>query len=271
MDRQLWNRKHVLNSLGATAVLLLFTWFAAAATIASQQQSAPADHTGHDHTGHEGMSMPMDTPTDAAALAELQAKVLADKRESEFNHHLAGFFVVVAGLVVLFQSNLERRWPDVKYVWPACFLLAGLFVFVWSDTELWPFGRRQWLEALQNNREVLQHKTFAVLLLVLGVTEWQRTRGALRTAWSNWVLPVIAVVGSVLLIFHQHEGGMVGEHHTETMERIQAQHMSYLACGLGIGLANGLSGINTRLNGVFRKIWPALMVVLGVLLMFYRE
>jgi hypothetical protein len=118
---------------------------------------------------------------------------------------------------------------------------------------------------------VLQHKTFAVLLLVVGVIEWQKARGALTAAWSKWVFPVIAIVGSVLLIFHQHEGGMVGEHHMETMERIQSQHMSYLACGLGIGLANGLSGVNTRLNAIFGRIWPVLMVVLGVLLMFYRE
>jgi hypothetical protein len=266
MDRRFRDKKRVVNSLAAGFVSLLFMWFAASAGIAAQQQSAPADHSGH-----EGMNMPMAMPTDPAELAKLEAKVLADKRESEFNHHLAGFFVAIAGLVILFQSNLERRWPAVKYVWPACFLLAGIFVLVWSDTELWPFGQRQWLEALQNNREVLQHKTFAVLLLVLGVIEWQKTRGAIRSAWSNWVLPAIAIAGSLLLIFHHHEGGMVGEHHMETMERIQAQHMSYLACGLGIGLANGLSGVNKRLNGVFRKIWPVLMVLLGVLLMFYRE
>ena len=266
MDREIRDKKRVVNSLAAGFVFLLFMWFAASAGIAAQEQSAPAKHPGH-----EGMNMTMAMPTDPAELAKLEAKVLADKRESEFNHHLAGFFVMVAGLVILFQSKLERRWRGVKYVWAACFLLAGLFVFVWSDTELWPFGQRQWLEALQNNREVLQHKTFAVLLLAVGVIEWQKSRGALRTAWSNWVFPVIAILGSVLLIFHHHEGGMVGEHHMETMERIQAQHMSYLACGLGIGLANGLSGANARLNGVFRKVWPALMVVLGVLLMFYRE
>ena len=103
------------------------------------------------------MSMPMDAPMDAAT----QAKILADKKESEFNHHLAGLLVTVAGLFILFQSNLAARWPAVKLVWPACFLLAGIFVLVWSDTELWPFGNRQWLEALENNREVLQH--FAII------------------------------------------------------------------------------------------------------------
>lgn len=234
----------------------------------TRAQQPPAEHH---HAGHEGMTMPMDEPADPAALARLQAKILADKKESEFNHHLAGFFVVVAGIFMLFQSALVTRWPAVKYVWPACFLLSGLFVLIWSDTELWPFGHRQWLEALQNNREVLQHKTFAVLLLVLGAIEAQRARGTLKAAWSAWVFPLLAVTGSLILIFHQHEGGMVGEHHMETMARIQSEHMSYTISGLGIGLAKGLSEMKNRASAVFGKIWPLLMVLLGVLLMFYRE
>ena len=91
-------------------------------------------------------------------------KLLADKAESEFNHHLAGLFVILGGLFILTQGVFTGRWPWTKYIWPSTFLLSGLFVLVWSDTELWPFGDRQWLEALQNNREVLQHKTFALLL-----------------------------------------------------------------------------------------------------------
>jgi len=232
------------------------------------QQPPPAQH---EHAGHEGMNMQMDEPADPAAQARLQAKILADKKESEFNHHLAGVLVAIAGVFMFFQNSLASRWPAVKFVWPACFLLAGTFVLVWSDTELWPFGHRQWLEALQNNREVLQHKTFAVLLLGLGVIEWQRTRGVLQAAWSVWVFPVIAVAGSIILIFHQHEGGMVGEHHMETMARIQSEHLSYTISGLGIGLAKGLSEIKTRAAAVFAKIWPALMVILGILLVFYRE
>ena len=224
----------------------------------------------HNHAENQNGTMAME-PMDPAAQAKLEAKVLADKKESEFNHHLAGFFVALAGVFILFQSELTKRWPLTKYVWPACFLLAGIFVLVWSDTELWPFGHRHWLEALQNNREVLQHKTFAVLLFGLGAIEWQRARGVLRAAWSAWVFPLVAIFGSIILIFHQHEGGMVGEHHMETMAQIQAEHLSYTACGLGIGLAKGLSEMKTWGARVFAKVWPLLMVVLGVLLMFYHE
>src|ERR1700747_2628142 len=86
----------------------------------------PIVQAQHEHEGHAGMSMPMDTPPTPAQ----QAKFLSDKRESEFNHHLAGFFVVLGGLFILVESGLSTRFPVVRYVWPACFLLSGLFVLV---------------------------------------------------------------------------------------------------------------------------------------------
>src|SRR4030095_2590319 len=259
MARKVWNKQPSAAARLVAFIFLVLPWLAGAAGVAAQ---APPMH--HDH---EGMSMPMDQPLDPAA----RAKILADKKESEFNHHLAGFFVVLAGASILFQTSLLKRWPAVKYVWPSCFLVAGIFLLVFSDTELWPFGHRQWLEALRNNREVLQHKTFALLLLVLGAIEWQRTRGALKRAWSAWVFPVVAVIGSVLLIFHEHQGGMVGEDHMQTMARIQSEHMTYLVFGLAIGLTNGLSTLKARGAGVFNKVWPFLIMVLGILLMFYKE
>jgi putative copper resistance protein D len=217
------------------------------------------------HPGHE-MSM-TNNPLDPAA----QAKLLADKKESQFNHHLAGFFVALGGVIILFQRPLGKRFPLVKYIWPASFLLSGVFVLVWSDTELWPFGGRHWLEALQNNREVLQHKTYAVLLLALGLVEWLRVRGTLKAAWSGMVFPLLAIGGSVLLLFHQHEAGMNGPNHMEVMARIQSEHLSYAVVGFGIGLAKGLSEIRMRGYHFLARVWPVLMVALGILLMSYRE
>jgi hypothetical protein len=225
----------------------------------------------HDPSTHDHMGTQADEPVDPAEKTRLEAKIQADKKESEFNHHLAGFLVAVAGVFILFQGTLVARWNSLKYLWPATFLASGLFVLVYSDTELWPFGHRNWLEALLNNPEVLQHKTFALLLLLLGGIEWQRVRGTLRSAWSAWVFPVVAIAGSVILIFHHHEGGMVGEHHMETMARIQSEHFSYTVCGLGIGLSKGLSEVNGRMSRIFGRLWPSLMIGLGILLMFYKE
>lgn len=56
-----------------------------------------------DHAMHDGMAMPMGDTVDP----QVQAKFLTDKRESEFNHHLAGLFVLVAGLIILAQDSLS--------------------------------------------------------------------------------------------------------------------------------------------------------------------
>lgn len=219
------------------------------------------------HEMHAGMSMPMDDSTDPAR----KAKLLADKRESEFNHHLAGFFVLLAGVLLFAEGSIRERWPLVRLVWPACFLMGGLFVLIWSDTELWPFGPQSWYYGLTHHAEVLQHKTFAVLLLALGVIEIQRARGVLKTVWSTWAFPVLAVIGSAMLFFHDHRAGMRGPNPMELMHRIQSEHFSFAMAGFGIGLSKGLAETRSAWRPLFERLFPALLMVLGALLMVYVE
>jgi copper resistance protein D len=251
------------SSQRVNVVLGCMVLFLAMLAFSSDSLLRARDHSMHE--GHEGMVM------DNSAADSSPAKLLADKRESEFNHHLAGFFIVLAGMFILAQDRLSARWPKVRYAWPLCFLLAGIFVLVFSDTELWPFGRQSWVYGLTQHGEVRQHKSFAVLILGLGIIELLRARGNLRAAWSRWVFPVLAIAGSVILLFHQHTGGMHGAGHMERMVRIQSQHLSYTAAGFGIGLTKGLSELKTKWQGIFAKLWPSIMIVLGVLLMFYLE
>jgi copper resistance protein D len=124
---------------------------------------------------------------------------------------------------------------------------------------------------MSHSSEVLQHKTFAVLLLALGIIEWQRAREVLTSAWSGWVFPALAIGGSVLLLFHSHEAGMHGADHLERMARIQSEHLSYSLAGIGVALTRSLSEIETHWRKVFARTWPVLMMALGILLMLYRE
>jgi hypothetical protein len=219
------------------------------------------DH--HSQHEHPGMSMSREEPT--------QALFLKWKRESEGNHHLIGLFVVLGGVFILAQDTLKKRFPAVRYAWPVCFFLSGLFVLVYSDTELWPFGPKSWIQGTITNPEVIQHKTFALLLLGLGLVEMGRARERLKAIWAAWVFPVFAVAGSVLLLFHSHHAGMRGTNHMAIMARIHAEHLSYAATGFGIGLTKGLAEVSTKWQTVFAKLWPTLMIVLGVLLMSYTE
>ncbi len=71
----------------------------------------------------------------------------------------------------------------------------------------------------------------------------------------------------MLLLFHQHEAGMHGPHHTELMARIQSEHLSYSLAGIGVGLTRGLSDLETPCRESFREV-AYLMTALGILLMF---
>ena len=224
-----------------------------------------------DHSMHEGNHRHETFISNERMDREKQLKLIADKKESEFNHHLAGFLVALGSAFILLQTVIGKRWLLAKYVWPGSFLVSGIFVLVWSDTELWPFGARLWIEALQHNSEVLQHKIFAALLLGLGCIEWLRVNRALTKAWAGLVFPVLAIAGSILLLFHQHQGGTEGPNHMESMARIQYEHLSYAIVGIGIGLAKGAAEVKMRGHKVFSNLWPLLMTVLGILLMFYRE
>jgi putative copper resistance protein D len=249
------HKKRTVLLLMTFGVVLFFV-LCAAVPIWSQQSA---------HDEHEGMSMSADEP------GPTDATLLSWKRESEGNHHLIGFFLALSGLFILAQGTVTKRFPLVAYVWPACFVLSGLFVLVYSDTELWPFGPKPWIQGTITNPEVIQHKIFAILLLVVGLIETERVRRHLTEAWLGWIFPVLAMAGSVLLLFHSHNAGMHGPDHMAVMERIQSEHFSYAAAGFGIGLAKGLAEIPTKWQVIFAKGWPTLMVVLGVLLMRYVE
>jgi hypothetical protein len=55
------------------------------------------------------------------------------------------------------------------------------------------------------------------------------------------------------------------------MARIQSEHLSYSLAGIGLALTRSLSEIETQWQKVFSRGWPVMMMVLGILLTFYRE
>jgi len=255
----------ISGKFAAAGALLLAMLALSAAQVSPQAPSANSAHAGH-----EGMDM--SAPMDGQTQSAMQQAILAqNKKESEFNHHLAGFLVILAGLFLLGEDKLRQRWPSTRFAWPACFLVCGLFLLVFSDTELWPFGPQSWWYGLTHNLEDLQHKTFAVILLTLGALEIQRARGVLKSAWASWIFPALALFGSVMLLFHEHHSGMHGVDHMTMMKRIQAEHLGFAIVGGGVGVVKGLSELRTRWQAVFLKSWPLLLIILGVLLMRYTE
>jgi hypothetical protein len=202
---------------------------------------------------------------------EASAQRLTDKHESEFNHHLAGLFVFLSGIFVLMEESLARRLSQVRYMWPMCFLAAGSFVLLFTDLEIWPFGSQSLAYAFRHNPEGLQHKVFAIILLSLGYVEFQRARGRFKGLWTAMFFPLVGIAGAIMLLFHVHGGDMSAPNAMKIMNHIESQHRMFAATGFGIAISKGLAEIPQKRKFIFRKIWPTLLTVLGILLIVYTE
>jgi hypothetical protein len=84
--------------------------------------------------------------------ATQKAKRAADKRKSELSHHFAGLLLIFAGAFLLAEDKLRKRWPWTCYVWPTCFLAAGFYLLLFSDTEIWPVGLRPYMVRVKGQR-----------------------------------------------------------------------------------------------------------------------
>jgi hypothetical protein len=253
------------DKLVGSIVLVAILGMMWASPARAQQKQTKPDMPGMDMSGTQNTgAVRQETP-------EQKAAEIKSTKESEFNHHLSGLLVFIAGLAILLQDRIRRYWPGVRYVLSVCFLLGGIYLLVFSDTEIWPFGPQTFWYAITHNPEDLQHKTFSIILLLLGTVEFSRVKGWLTSEWAKWAFPVIGFIGSVMLLFHKHSPGMHGAHAMAVMIRVKTEHLGFAAAGFGISISKGLSEASPSWRPVMEKVWPALLMVLGVLLTLYTE
>lgn len=107
-----------------------------------------------------------------------------------------------------------------------------------------------------------------MILLALGIVEFQRARGVLKSHWARWMFPVAAFCGSIMLLFHEHHFGMHGADHMAVMARVQSEHLNFAVAGFGIGLLKGLSEVPSRWQLMLARLWPLPVIALGILLLF---
>ena len=158
-------------------------------------------------------SEPMFARAASQTLTSVGDTVDPNKGPSELNHHIAGWALVGIGLLQL-VALLSPRMKAQRYIWPALFLSAGLFLALWSDGEIWPRGNLNWAWLLRHDAEARQHKVYAVLLIAIGIIEYLRIRGSLPRFWKTWAFPALAAIGACLLLIHDHTGGS-GAHSPE--------------------------------------------------------
>ena len=156
------------------------------------------------------------TRAQAHIVIAASSSVDPDKAPSELNHHLAGFALIGVGLFVLAGLALPKL-RAMQLVWPFLFIVAGIFLAVWSDAEIWPRGNLSWTWLLHHDAEARQHKVYALVLIALGLLEYLRNRGVLKGFWRIGSFPILAIFGASLLLIHDH-GGTSGVRNPEAKD-----------------------------------------------------
>jgi putative copper resistance protein D len=208
----------------------------------------------------------------AAPRVKDAAEIEADKRFSEFNHRFAGIFVLLIGLLAVFEPRAAQRFSWVRYLWSILFLAPGVYLLIWSDPESWPTGNQTLHYVLTQNMQVLQHKVFSVILLGLGIVEFIRVRRPTPSPWLSSVFPVLAGLGALLLLYHSplSHAGMGPDAHA-AMETVEHQHIGFAVTGFGIALSKALADVGRFHPRLMRNLFSVFMTVLAILLLTYSE
>lgn len=180
---------------------------------------------------------------------------------SEYNHHWAGLFVVTMGVLAM----LERLGVRAARHWPLVFLGLATFLFIRNDPRAWPLGPAGFWESL-TLPDVLQHRTFVLLVIAFALFEWMVRTGRLPERPWAYVFPLLCAVGGGLLLTHSHAMfNLKDEFLTE---------VTHAPLGVFGAFAGWGRWLELRLPEAGRWpawTWRACFTAVGLLLLFYRE
>ncbi len=182
---------------------------------------------------------------------------------SEYNHHTAGFFVFLMGVLAVLDRPGRTRWARH---WPLLFLGLAAFLFVRNDPRAWPLGPAGFWESMVLP-DVLQHRLVVLLIIGLAVFEWLVRIGRLARPGWRYVFPILCAVGGAILLTHSHA---MFNLKSEFLAEVSHAPMGIFAVFLGWGrwLELRLPESDGRIPG---WIWAISMLVIGLILLFYRE
>lgn len=227
---------------------------------------------------HDGLAIPaLQSKLDAQAQAEkrnapmafipgageLPPRNAADIAWSEYNHHWAGIFVLAIGLLSLAEKTGKAPWARH---WPLLFLGLAAFLFLRSDPEVWPMGDIGFFISLRDP-EVVQHRIMVVLIVIFGLFEWRVRAGGLKNSRAALAFPLISAIGGALLLTHSHAVANIKE-----QLLIEWSHVPLALAGVAAGWTRWLElRLTPPSNRIPGWIWPFCLVLVGLILLSYRE
>lgn len=186
-----------------------------------------------------------------------------DKMQSNFNHNVAGLFVLAAGLVALLDRAGRVR---MARHWPLLLLPLALFLLLFAEPNGWPFGPEGFWETLISPG-VLQHRLATLLVVVLAIFEWRVRAGNLAHTRWRFVFPLLCGAGGMLLLLHSHSVFAIKWAFLIELSHNAIGVLSVLIL-IGRWLELRLHPPTSRLTGI---LWSGAMTLAGLVLVFYRE
>ncbi|GMV50417.1 hypothetical protein FBQ96_05360 [Nitrospirales bacterium NOB] len=226
--------------------------------------SAGGQHAEHNHTGSSVEHV--HGQADGAVAWEGSAEGIA---YSEFNHHLAGLFLLLVGFSEAREAIGWSALVWTRFLLPGALMLGGCFLLIWSDHDAWPIGSLSFVQTFfGHDPEILQHKTYGILALGIGAIEWCRRLGLVtRSTWAV-PLPLFAIVGGLMLFLHSH-----GDHPSAHKIAVDHAIMGTLAITAGaLKLLSGWGGARLLIGRFYWDLaWAGLVLVIGLQLLVYSE
>jgi copper resistance protein D len=194
-------------------------------------------------------------------LASTGTRTAVERAWSEYNHHWAGLAVLAMGLL----AALERLGVRQARHWPLVFLGMAVFLFFRSDPRAWPLGPAGFVESLLLP-DVLQHRSFVILIAAFGIFEWMVRSGRLPLRPWGYVFSLLCAVGGAMLLTHSHAMfGLKDEFLTEVT------HAPLGILGTQLGWARWLELRLPEAGAAAGWLWRGGLIAVGLLLLFYRE
>jgi copper resistance protein D len=194
---------------------------------------------------------------------------------SEFNHNVSGLVVLIAGLLAM-AARAGWRWARN---WPLAFLGLAVFLFLLADVEYWPLGPVPFWRGFLVS-EALQHR-LAVLLVVAFALSERRVQTSLAASLARpqppglaaapgrlaLVFPLACLLGGALLLTHSHS---LNNPRDELLTELS--HVPIAILGVVAGWSRWLElRLPGRPHRVLSWIWPVCVVLVGAILLVYRE
>jgi hypothetical protein len=188
---------------------------------------------------------------------------------SEFNHHLAGFIVLLMGCAELSHPLRLTSLLWMKLVLPIAMVSGSLILLIWSDHEAWPIGSLGLLQTFSGeDPEILQHKIYGFLLFLVGTIEVLRRVGRISDGLWSLPLPLFAIVGGLMLFGHSH-----GVHPSAYKIAMDHALMGTLAVTAGSSklLVEQFRAPSHTVGSKWELLWAGLIVLIGIQLLMYSE